>query len=180
MVMEILFSQFTLSLIWDSFCSAYWEVSCAIQSSRLGRILLESIRGLISSHLRTDFVASGGNLGGEMCENGVRRCFLGVSSGVFVASWRLLDAKKYFWFDFEHSWKMKRKPRSGKSVDFVPYICHKLPLHGKLFRSTNLQKLTFCTRHSEINVQKVRPLSQSWSKSCKNRWFFEGHCKNPR
>ena len=123
MVMTILFSQSTLSLIWDSFCSAYWEVSCAMQSSHLGQILLESIRGLISWHLRTDFVASGGNLSREIGENGVRRRFLGASLGVFVASWRLLKAKKSFWFDFRHSWKIKISLRSGKSVDFVPYIC---------------------------------------------------------
>ena len=58
----------------------------ATQSSDLVKIQLESIRELIWWLLRTDFVASVGNLGGEMCENGVRRCFLGVSSGVFVAS----------------------------------------------------------------------------------------------
>ena len=68
-------------------------------------------------------MASGGNLGGEMRESGVRRGFLGASLCVFVASWRLLKAKKSFWFDFRHSWNIKISPRSGKSVDFVPYIC---------------------------------------------------------
>ena len=68
-------------------------------------------------------MASGGNLGGEMRESGVRRGFLGASLGIFVACWRLLKAKKSFWFDFTHSWKIKISLRSGKSVDFVPYIC---------------------------------------------------------